>query len=263
LRLRAVVEYDGTDFVGWQRQSDARTVQGEIEEGIRAVTGEVTKVVGAGRTDSGVHASGQVAHFDTIWKREAEELALALNANIASDVAVKALSVAPPGFHARHSATGRVYRYDLHFEKVRSPLRRRYSLYVPADVDVDLIRDAAVHLMGSHDFAGFGRPLTRGGPTVRRIERFEVIRTREGVACVVAGNAFLRHQVRRMVGLLVDIGRGALPSDAVRGVLDREPDAPVARTLGPQGLTLLEVVYPPDAELGSEMALWGLDTGDT
>ncbi len=262
MRCRAVLEYDGTDFSGWQRQADARTVQGEIETAIRAVTGEATKVVGAGRTDAGVHALGQVAHFDTVWRKDAAELHRALNAHLAWDVALRALDEAPPGFHARYSAVGRHYRYDIYCGPIRSPLRHRRTLHVPWPLDTGPMMRAAGMLVGTRDFAGFGQPTSAGGSTVRRLDEVLVHETEFGVSVDVEGNAFLRHQVRRMAGLLVDIGRGALPVEAVEAVLRNGREAPATRRLAPQGLTLTAIRYPSDEEITNDPSSWGMRMGE-
>jgi len=257
LRLRVVIEYDGTDFAGWQRQADERSVQGELEAAVRAVTGEASRVVGAGRTDAGVHATGQVAHFDTIWERGEAELSGALCARLPEDVVVRELSVAPPGFHARHSALSRIYAYSILDLPTRSPLARRTSLQLPGPLDAARMAEAAAKFVGTHDFAALGRPMSPGGSTVRRLDRFEVRREGDRIVCEVEANAFLRHQVRRMVGLLVEVGRAHLEVGAVVAVLEQAQGAPVARRLPPQGLRLVGVSYPADEVLRDRPASQG------
>jgi tRNA pseudouridine38-40 synthase len=244
-RVRCVVEYDGTDFAGWQRQSRQRSVEGVLEQAVAAVTGAQTvRVVGAGRTDAGVHATGQVAHFDTVWTGALNRLERALNAVMPPDVAVHGVEMAPDEFHARHSAIGRHYRYTIWQCPVRSPLLRRTSLHVPQVLDVDSMVAAARAIVGEHDFGAFGVPPTSGGSTVRRLERLAVRAGGPRLDIDLEATAFLRHQVRRTVGLLVDIGRGRFAPGVVCDVLARCPDAPVPRRLPPQGLVLVAVRYP-------------------
>jgi tRNA pseudouridine38-40 synthase len=164
-------------------------------------------------------------------------------------VVVKELEVAPPGFHARHSAISRSYTYDVWLGRTRSALRRRRSYHVTGDLDVDSMSTAATLLVGSHDFRAFGRPTSPGGPTIRRLDAFEVLPRQSGVQFRVTGNAFLRHQVRRMVGLLLDVGRDSATQESVRAALAGAKDAPIARRVPASGLTLVSIGYPPDDEL--------------
>ena len=224
-------------------------MQGSLEAAILAVTGQDVQVVGAGRTDTGVHATGQVAHFDIRWNDPAAVLLAALNATLDRDVAVTWIAPAPAGFHARYSAIGRAYRYTLWIGPVRSPLHRRTSLHVAKPLVVAWMADAAGRLEGEHDFGGFGRPMNAGGGTVRRMDRCQVRSEDHWIVFDLEANAFLRHQVRRTVGLLLDVGRGRLPPEAVESVLARAPDAPVPRKVPAQGLCLVAVRYPPDDEI--------------
>jgi tRNA pseudouridine38-40 synthase len=243
LRYRATIAYDGTDFWGWQRQVARRTVQGELEAALSAISGNPAAVVGAGRTDIGVHATGQVAHFDIEWAHSPEALAHAVNAALARDVAVWQVAEAAPDFHARFHAIGRRYRYTLWVAPVRSPLARRTSLHVPQPLAVEAMADAAARFVGAHDLGAFGRALTPGGPTVRRIERCAVRRVGDYIWIDVDGNAFLRHQVRRMVGVLLDVGRGRTSPEAVSRALGAEPGAVKPRRVPAQGLTLVAILY--------------------
>ncbi|TET54856.1 MAG: tRNA pseudouridine synthase A, partial [Anaerolineales bacterium] len=179
-RARAVVAYDGTNYSGFQRQANAPSVQAALEEAIREVTGEKAGVIGAGRTDAGVHGTGQVIAFDTAWiedeappetdreQRCAGDLQRALNAVLPADIAVRELRLAAPDFHPRYDAVSRQYRYTVYNAPVRSPLARWHSLHVMGALDVNAMQEAAALLVGEHDFAAFGRPPT-GDSTVRRV----------------------------------------------------------------------------------------------
>jgi tRNA pseudouridine38-40 synthase len=249
VRFRATLEYDGLDFAGWQRQPGRRSVQGTLEEALAALVNEPVAVIGAGRTDAHVHATGQVAHFDietAHWAPEA--LQAALNAWLPRDMAVQALAVAPVGFHARYSALSRTYAYTVCVRPVRSPLLRRTSWHVRGPLELERMAAAAAMLVGSHDFGAFGRPMTPGGPTVRCLDYCEVQAQDERLVIEVRANAFLRHQVRRMVGLLVDVGRGRFDLADVERLLRREAGGPRPRRAPAQGLVLVVVAYPPDEE---------------
>ncbi len=248
MRYRVTLEYDGSAFVGWQRQPGGRTVQGVLEEAIAAVTGTAATVVGAGRTDAGVHAHGQVAHFDSPWERAEAELRKAMNAVLPWDVAVRALAAVPDSFHARHSALWRRYRYRIWNGSTRSPLRRRRSWHVPGALDSAAMAAAGRLMEGTRDFQALGRPMRRGGATVRHVKMVEVGVDGQSLTIAVEANAFLRHQVRRMVGLLVAVGRRqASPADVER-VLKSGVASTSARRAPAQGLVLEKVSYS-DARL--------------
>lgn len=248
-RLRATVEYDGSDFAGWQRQKGRRSVQGALESALAQVHGQELRVVGSGRTDAGVHAVGQVAHFDTPWVRSIDELLRAVNAVLPRDVAVLDIAAAPEGFHARYSAVARAYAYTLWVRPIRSPLERRSSLHLPKALALDRMVEAASHFVGTHDFAAFGRPMQPGGATLRRLDRFGLRQEGPRICIEVVGNAFLRHQVRRMVGVLIDVGRGHCEPGAIAMALAGEHAAVKPRRVPAQGLVLTAVHYPPDEDM--------------
>ncbi len=244
-RWRLELEYDGSEFCGWQRQLGRRTVQGVLERAVAEVTGQMATVVGAGRTDAGVHASGQVAHVDVTWQRAVSELQRGLNARLPGDVAVVAMVEAPADFHARHSARARCYEYWLWNGPVRPVLARRTHWHVAAPLDTEVMAQAARAFVGEHDFGAFGRPPTANGSTVRRVTACAVERRGDRVVIRVAGNAFLRGQVRRMVGCLVDIGRGRSDVAVVEALLRRRAGAPRPRLAPAHGLILVAVDYAP------------------
>lgn len=261
MRLRCVVEYDGTEFVGWQRQATGRTVQGTLEEVVQGITGETVDVVGAGRTDAGVHAVGQGAHFDTEWDRSIGELERGMNALLPPDCAIHHLEEASPQFHARHSAVGRAYAYTVWQREVRSPLLRRTTLHVRTRLDVGRMAEAARFLEGEHDFGAFGRPMSPGGSTVRRLSRLTVRKAGWRVIFELEGNAFLRHQVRRTVGLLLEVGSGRIGPDDVQQTLARLPGAMTPRRVPACGLVLVAVRYEDgDTMEGAAASVAGLET---
>ena len=241
--LRLVLEYDGTDFAGWQRQEGQRTVQGCVEEAVREMTGVATFVRGAGRTDAGVHALGQVASFRTDARIPAAGFLLGLNSNLPPDIAVRELEEAPPGFDARHSALGKLYRYELWNHLVRSPRTGRTSWHRRAPLDLTAMRAAAALFVGEHDFAAFRASDCERRTTVRLIRRFDIHRSENLVSCEVEGTAFLKHMVRILVGTLVGVGCHELSPEDVARIL-RERDRTKAGVTAPaRGLTLVRVDY--------------------
>lgn len=206
------------------------------------------KVTGAGRTDAGVHATGQVVHIDTIWPHAPERLQRALNAVLSRDVVVLDLREATTTFHARYDAVARWYRYRLWAAPDRHPLEERFSYHVAFALDGDRMADEASALIGRHDFGAFGAPAVRGGRTDRHMMAATVERS-EGVMTIdLIADGFLRHQVRRTVGLLIDVGRGALPGGALAAARDRAEGAPVPRRAPARGLVLAGVAYSLDGD---------------
>jgi tRNA pseudouridine38-40 synthase len=244
VRLWAKVEYDGTDFFGFQVQARGRTVQGEIERAIRAVTGTETRVVGAGRTDRGVHARGQVIVFDVAWRHALSDLHRALNATLAADVAILEMGVAPAGFHPRFSAVRRAYRYRILNRPWPSPLERRTAWHVAERLDVDRMAQASQCLVGTHDFATFGRP-PQGDNTVRSVFRAEWTwqGDRSLLTFDIEADAFLYRMVRSLVGVLVQVGRKRISPEEFDQVF-RARDRSLVRQVAPaRGLELLRVDY--------------------
>lgn len=240
--IKAVIEYDGTRYAGFQYQPDLPTVQGELERVLAEVTQEQQKVVGSGRTDAGVHARGQVIHFATGWKRSLEELHRAFNALLPPDVAVTQMTVAPDGFHARFSASSREYRYVIVNQEIRSPLERYYAYHCEEPLDEEAMGEALQHLLGTHDFASFGQP-TQGDVTVRDVLRATCFREGSHIYLDITANAFLRRMVRSVVGTLLSVGRGVLLPSDVKGILEAR-DRSEARPPAPaHGLCLMRVNY--------------------
>lgn len=242
LYLRALVEYDGTDFFGFQWQSDCRTVQGELEKALEAVTQERTRVIGAGRTDAGVHAVGQVIAFRVRWRHSLADLERAWNALLPEDVAVRQIEPAPEGFHPRFSARSRRYRYTIWNGPRRSPLHRRYAWVHPAFLDENLMNQATQFLIGKHDFAAFGEP-PQGENSVRHVYHAHWARCGDLVWFDIEANAFLKRMVRNLVGALARVGRGEAPPEWVREVLESRDRARCAPPAPSCGLCLMEVIY--------------------
>lgn len=240
--FRATVEYDGTNFFGFQVQKDRPTVQGALEEVLARLTGEKVRVLAAGRTDTGVHARGQVIAFRCGWRHEPSELQTAMNALLPESVAVWDLSEAPEGFHPRYSARSREYRYFVHNRPVRSPLRSRYSLHVAQPLDVDVMNRVAARIVGVHDFATFGDP-TVGEVTLREVFCSRWERHGDDVVYVIEANAFLRRMVRTLVTGFLWVGQGRWREDDFLDALAAQDRAKSPPPAPPNGLCLWRVVY--------------------
>lgn len=255
--LRLVLQYEGTGFSGWQRQPNAPSVQGLLEEKLSFLLKETVTVTGAGRTDAGVHARRQCCHFQTASSFPDVKLIPALNAHLPPTVRVIVAAAAPAGFHARFDAVARTYRYHLCTTPVRSPFLERHAWRCPHRLDLAAMRAAAAKFAGEHDFAALGE-VEAGQRTVRTVAESRLAVAAGVLVYQVTSRAFLRHQVRRMVGLLVEIGRGAAPLAVMDEVLAGAPHRAAKRSVPPEGLFLWKIEYPGlDADLTD-----GLDAAD-
>jgi tRNA pseudouridine38-40 synthase len=247
-RYKLVLAYDGTEFSGMQRQARGRTVQGVVEEALSRLGWQGRALLCAGRTDAGVHASGQVAAFDLDWRHTPEDLLSALNALLPMDVAARAVTLARPRFHPRYHATARRYTYRLFCQPARDPLRERYAWRVWPAVRLAPMQNAARQIVGSHDFASFGRPHRKGGPTARDVLTAEWKQEGDTLTFTIEANAFLYHMVRHTVAMLVNVGQGRDDVERMRALLER-PQSGGVRELAPaHGLELAEVRYPDESE---------------
>lgn len=242
--FKLTLAYDGTNYVGWQRQAAGTSIQGLIEAALSELDGREVMVHGAGRTDAGVHALGQVASCTLERTLESSVLVRALNARLPPDVRALAAEVAAPGFHARFAATRKTYRYRFSDAAVPSPFERLYAWHLNGPLDVEAMNDAARTLEGRHDFAAFASAGGATKTTERRVIAATVARDPQGfVVLEITGDGFLRHMVRAIAGTLVEIGRGRQPRDIVPAVLasrDRSQAGPTAPALG---LFLVAVEY--------------------
>ena len=246
MRIAIGIEYDGTAYNGWQRQRTGVGVQECLEEALAGVADESIQVTCAGRTDTGVHASGQVGHFDTAADRSDRGWLLGANTNLPDDVNVTWVMRVPDAFHARYSATARSYRYLILNRLVRSALFRRRAWWVHQQLDHELMNRAAQLLVGEHDFSTFRAAGCQASSPHREIFSISVSRDDDWVILDVSANAFLQHMVRNITGTLVAIGRGEENVDWLSDVLQTRD-----RTFGgvaapPHGLTLVRVDYPED-----------------
>ena len=242
---QAILEYDGTEFLGFQRQRTGRTVQGELENALRRVGWPGRSVLAGGRTDTGVHAAGQVVAFEFEWKHGPADLLQAVNANLPPDAAVKALTECAPEFHPRYSAKGRRYRYTLYNAPVRAPLLERYTWRVMAPLTLAPMQAASRRLVGRHDFAAFGDDPDNGTNTVRTVTRAEwTLSEAPGrLDFDIQAEAFLHRMVRSLAGALKRVGEGSLSVDEFGAILESRDRARCPAVAPPQGLCLMEIMY--------------------
>ena len=244
-RYCALVEYDGTDFYGYQIQAEARTVQGELEKALNQVIRTQIRTSGAGRTDAGVHATGQIVTFDIAWRHALSDLHRALNATLPRDIGIANLKVIDKDFHPRFSALSRSYRYTIVNQRWPSILERRYTHHIRERLDIAAMNRASQHLIGSHDFASFGKP-PQGQVTIREITAAQWTATGHHVVFEITANAFLYRMVRKIVGTLLKVGQGQLPENEILEILAAR-DLPQSAPPTPAcGLCLVNVTYSDD-----------------
>lgn len=243
MRIKLELEYDGGRYSGWQRQKNGRSIQQMLEKAIGRVTGVESAVHGSGRTDAGVHAVGQVAHFDTDSDLEPERFASAMNFYLPDDIRVITSEEAPPEFHARYDAIGKTYTYTYRNHPQRSALHRGLCAHLPGEINLEAMRQGAEYLIGEHDFASFCAN-AEGKNTVRRIDQIGIERQGPYVQIHITGSGFLHHMVRIIVGTLAEVGRGERPPEDVGRILEAQDRALAGPTAPAQGLLLKKVYYP-------------------
>jgi len=246
--FKLIIAYDGTDFHGWQMQSNKPTVQGEIVTVLRRITQENAQLHGAGRTDAGVHALGQIGSFRTQSTLSAGEFQRALNALLPPTIRIVAAEEVGPDFNARWSARGKIYRYRLYRGKVVPPMLWRYVLHYPFPLDEDAMRDASARFVGMHDFASFAASTgseedDKERSTEREIYSTELVRSSDSEELIftVRGRSFLRYMVRKIVGTLLDVGRGKLKPDDINRLYELKDRSKSGPTVPPQGLCMVSV----------------------
>lgn len=240
--IRVVLEYDGTHFQGFQRQKRSRTIQGELEKALSRILGSRTHVIPAGRTDSGVHARGQVVHFLTRSKIPLTNLLRALNSYLPEDLAVRNAELAAPDFHARYKAKRKIYSYRLLTAPVRSPLSRLYACHTTYPLSLARMRKGAMLLCGKHNFRSF-QARADGRNSVRTLYRVDVKKQSPWIVLTFEGDGFLYYMVRNMVGTLLWLGRGKLTLAQFRKILEAKDRSLAGPTAPARGLTLEKVTY--------------------
>ena len=244
MRIALGIEYDGTSYNGWQRQKTGLGVQQRLEEALSLVANEQVEVTCAGRTDTGVHASGQVVHFDTSAERSERGWLLGANSNLPPDISVTWVKTVGDDFHARFSAVSRSYQYLILNRLQRSALHRERAWWVHQPLDEQRMHAAAQALLGEHDFSAFRAAGCQASSAVRDLAKIAVTRSGRWVTLDVTANAFLMHMVRNITGTLAVIGRGEASVEWLAEVLESRDRTAAGVAAPPHGLTLVDVAYP-------------------
>jgi tRNA pseudouridine38-40 synthase len=248
--VKLILEYDGTDYVGWQVQPNGPSVQSVVERALAELHGSPRRVTAAGRTDAGVHARGQVASFREERPLPLDAYVKGMNSLLPDDVAVRAASVEGDGFDARRSARGKRYRYRIELAPTRAPLTRRQAWQLFRPLDAGAMRAAAAALVGRHDFGAFQAADCASEHAVRDLLRLDVLAVPGGLEVVAEATAFVKHMVRNLVGTLVEVGVGRRDAGSMPALVASRDRARAGRTAPPQGLCLEEVFYPAPGEPG-------------
>ncbi len=239
-----VISYDGTNYVGWQTQPNGTAIQAVIEHGLSVLTGESIVLHASGRTDSGVHAKAQTAHFDTLSRIPPDKFSFALNALLPRDIRIMYSEEAKPDFHARFSAKRKAYRYTIQTGAHQDPFLRNTALFVHCPLDIDVMQKEAECLLGEHDFAAFRSSGTVNKTTVRTIYSSQWSKCGNILHYDVTGSGFLYNMVRILADTMLDVGSGRLPVGSVAKALDSRERGDAGATAPPCGLMLMRVVYP-------------------
>jgi tRNA pseudouridine38-40 synthase len=250
-RLAIGIEYDGTNYNGWQNQSHAPSIQASLNKALSYVADETIACIGAGRTDSGVHAAGQVAHFDTRADRNPRSWLLGINSNLADDINVLWVKPVANEFHARYSAVSRSYRYVILNRPVRSALSRLGAWWVREPLDIETMSVAARYLVGTHDFSSFRASGCQAKSPVRELRRLEIRGFDQWINVECEANAFLHHMVRNIMGSLVRVGRGEAEPEWIQTLLEARDRRLADITAPAAGLILEHVGYSPESGLDS------------
>ncbi len=242
-RVRMRLSYDGGSYAGWQRQENARSVQQTVEEALAKLTGERVSITGASRTDAGVHALGQAAHFDTASRVPPERFSFALNAMLPADIRVLTSGQASPTFHARYHALGKTYRYCIDNAPVACVLVRHARAHVPHRLDDARMREALLPVLGMHDFTGLCASGSVIKDKVRTVSVASLERDGDGLTLTISGDGFLYNMVRIIAGTLIDVGRGKLAPDALKRAIENKNRRLAGATAPAHGLCLMKVEY--------------------
>ena len=241
--IKLILEYDGTAYAGWQRQPNQPTIQEAVEAAIHGVTQIHVPVMGAGRTDSGVHALGQVASFRIDRHMTPREWTRALNAHLPDTIVVRSAALMPDTFHARHSAQGKLYEYRILNRPERPALERAYCWHIHQTLDDAAMNEAANILIGSHDFSSFQTQPTENDDPICHLQQLVVSREGDRLRLEAYADRFLKQMVRSIVGTLVEVGLGKRPADSFTTILNARDRSAAGKTAPPQGLFLLRVDY--------------------
>ena len=247
-RVRLRVAYDGTAYHGWQLQPGAVTIEQVLNETLTELLGEPIQVIGASRTDSGVHARGNVAVFDTSHRMPADKICFALNQRLPEDIRVQSSETVAPDWHPRRCSCVKTYEYKILNRKIELPTERLYSHFCYFDLDLEKMQQAAVLLVGEDDFKSFCNVRTQVKDTVRTIYEISLSRTEDGMITIrICGNGFLYNMVRIIAGTLISVGMGQIPPDQIEDILNARDRAAAGPTAPARGLTLIGMEYEENA----------------
>jgi len=241
--VKLIVEYDGTNYAGWQRQPDQPTIQEAIETAIHQLTNVSLAVAAAGRTDAGVHALGQVVSFKIDKPWSPEEWVKGLNARLPGDISVRSAALMPDEFHARYAARGKLYRYRIFTRSQRPAVERAFVWHIYWPLSVDLMREGAAQLVGRRDFTSFEGTLTDNEDPLCSVQRLDLTAQDDLLLIDIYADRFLKHMVRNIVGTLVEVGSGKRPAASLLDVLAAKDRTKAGRTAPAQGLFLMHVDY--------------------
>ncbi|MDZ5474231.1 tRNA pseudouridine(38-40) synthase TruA [Bacillus sp. 31A1R] len=243
-RFKCKIAYDGSQFSGYQVQPSKRTVQSELENTLKKLhKGQEVKVYASGRTDAGVHAKGQVIHFDSPLTIPLERWIIALNSLLPNDIVVLEVEQVEDNFHARFQAKGKEYRYFVNLSNTRDPFQRNFSYHHPYKLDIQSMNDAAKYLLGSHDFTSFCSAKTEVEDKIREIRKIELIQQDTMLIFRFVGNGFLYNMVRIMVGTLIQVGSGQINPGSIKEIIEHKDRKYAGKTAPAEGLYLWEVYY--------------------
>jgi tRNA pseudouridine38-40 synthase len=242
-KYKMTIAYDGTGYGGWQVQPNAITIQSLIERALKIILRSPTTVIGSGRTDAGVHALGQSAHFSSDEPIDVFKTIASLNGLLPLEIRVLDLIIASPDFHARYKAISKTYHYRLHLEKIPDPFKQSYAYHVPHPVDLSLLKEAASLLIGTHDFTSFTNRGSKVKDRIRTLQRLDLIPEPGGVRLEFEGDGFLYKMVRNIVGTLLDVCAGKLSKEQILPILAVKDRRVAGRAAPPHGLYLVEVTY--------------------
>lgn len=242
--IRLVIEYDGKDFNGWQKQPNKLNIQGEIERVISSITGEDDiNLIASGRTDAGVHAVGQVANFKTNSKIPIEKMAIAINSRLKKSIVIKKAEEVEERFHSRYSCKKKTYRYIINNSKYGTAIYRNLEYHFPISLNIDEMKKAIKEFEGEHDFKGFKASGTSSKSSVRTIYSTNLYKENDRIYIELTGNGFLYNMVRIIAGTLLDVGIGKIKAEDIKEIIKSKDRTKTGKTLPPQGLYLLNVEY--------------------
>jgi len=247
MRIKLNVEYDGTNYVGWQRQKNGTSVQQMLEDAFFAASGQRVGITGAGRTDAGVHAQGQAAHLDTDTTIPPEKLSFAMNAHLPADIKVTNSQEAGGDFHARYGAVAKTYIYTYYNAQHSSAIYRNTTAHVRGEIDVGAMKQAAQHITGTHDFLSFCASGSEVNTTTRTVYRLDIVREKPFLRIEITGSGFLYNMVRIIAGTLLDAGKGKIAADDVKKIIEGRDRSLASPTAPARGLVMKQVYYD-DAE---------------